>query len=105
MYYTECVTSLHVRWRASSNYFEFDYKPKSRNAVRGTVCISGKLKSFKTKAVAQKALEEVGFKVKSSVTKEVTHLVNESGIESDKTRKALANGVQIVTNINTLLGD
>jgi NAD-dependent DNA ligase len=85
--------------------FEFDYKPQVKKEARGIVCISGKLKSFKTKAIAQKVLEEAGFKVKSSVTKEVTHLINESGVESDKTKKALANGVQIVTNINTLLGD
>lgn len=72
--------------------------------VQGTVCISGKLTSFKTKAEAQKALLECGYIVKSSLTKDVTILINESGIESSKTQKARDNGVSIITNITQLIG-
>lgn len=85
--------------------FKFDVTPVVQKEVKGVVCISGKLKSFKTKAVAERALKEAGFTTKSSVTKEVTHLINESGVESEKTKKARANGVTVVTNINTLLGE
>ena len=49
---------------------------------RGVVCITGKLKSFKTKAQAGTALVNLGYIVKSSLTKDVTILVNESGTKS-----------------------
>jgi NAD-dependent DNA ligase len=79
-------------------------KPVQRDIV-GTVCISGKLKSFKTKAEATKALEQHGYTVKSSVTKDVTVLVNESGIESQKTIKARNDGLTIVENLLEFLGE
>jgi len=64
-----------------------------------TVCITGKLNSFKTKSEASKYLEAKGYKVVDSVTKTTNILVNESGIESEKTKKASANGTLIVNNI------
>jgi DNA ligase (NAD+) len=67
-----------------------------------TVCITGKLTSFKTKAEAAKYLTEKGYQVVDSVTKTTEILVNESGIESSKTKKASANGTQIVNNIKDL---
>lgn len=84
--------------------FEFDHKVVAPEK-KGIVCISGKLVSFKTKAEAQKALESHGYEVKGSLTKEVTILVNESGIESLKTQKARDSGVIIVTNLTELFGD
>ena len=69
------------------------------------VCISGKLKSFKTKAQATEALEQHGYTVKSSVTKDVTILVNESRVESQKTTKARESGVTIVENLLDFLGE
>ena len=83
--------------------FVFD-KPVSRMST-GVVCISGKLKSFKTKAQATEALEQHGYTVKSSVTKDVTILVNESGVESQKTTKARESGVTIVEDLLTFLGE
>ena len=83
--------------------FVFD-KPVSRVST-GVVCISGKLKSFKTKAQATEALEQHGYTVKSSVTKDVTILVNESGVESQKTTKARESGVTIVEDLLTFLGE
>ena len=71
----------------------------------GVVCISGKLKSFKTKAEATEVLTQKGYAVKSSVTKDVTHLVNESGVESTKTRKARDSGIIIIENLKELIGD
>ena len=83
--------------------FAFD-KPVIRTNV-GVVCISGKLKSFGTKAQATEALEQHGYTVKSSVTKDVTILVNESGVESQKTTKARESGVTIVENLLDFLGE
>jgi NAD-dependent DNA ligase len=90
--------------------YPFDFKFKRRNLVsakenRGTVCISGKLKSYKTKAQATEILEKYGYIVKSSMTKDVSILVNESGIESSKTQRAVSNGITIVTDISELLGE
>ena len=82
--------------------FAFE-SPKVRTG--GVVCISGKLKSFKTKAQATEALEQHGYTVKSSVTKDVTILVNESGVESQKTTKARESGVTIVENLLDFLGE
>lgn len=70
---------------------------------KGVVCITGKLESFKTKAEAQVELEKLGYIVKSSITKDVTILVNESGKETTKTQKARESGVIVVTDLNQFI--
>ena len=70
---------------------------------KGTVCISGRLKSFKSKADATTALNAAGYEVKSSLTKQVGFLINEGGAESAKTRQARDTGVTIVTNLKSFL--
>lgn len=72
-------------------------------ASKGIVCISGRLKSFKSKADATSALNAAGYEVKSSLTKTVGYLVNESGLESAKTRQARESGIEIITNLNSFL--
>ena len=83
--------------------FNWNNKISKKKEVTGVVCISGKLKSYPTKAHATKVLESYGFVVKSSLTKECTHLINESGIESAKTQTARDRGVLIITNIKHLV--
>jgi NAD-dependent DNA ligase len=86
----------------------FDFKfvrPQNTSLIKGVVCITGKLVSYKTKALAHEALQENGYEVKSSLTRDVTILVNESGIESAKTKQARAAGVTIVTNLLILTGE
>ena len=86
--------------------FSFKFEKKSTVSTnKGIVCISGKLKSFKTKAEATAALEALGYSIKSSLTKEVTILVNETGIESAKTKQAREKGLTIVTNLQTFIGE
>jgi NAD-dependent DNA ligase len=80
-------------------------KAQNTSIVKGVVCITGKLVSYKTKALAQEALQQSGYEVKSSLTRDVTILVNESGIESAKTKQARAAGVTIVTNLLILTGE
>lgn len=70
--------------------------------IAGIVCITGKLKSFRSKSEATSYLEQNGFIVKSGLTKDCTHLINESGIESIKTKTARDKGV-IVTTIPELI--
>jgi DNA ligase (NAD+) len=83
--------------------FKFDITQQPEACIE--VCISGKLKSYKTKADAAKALAERGFLVKDTLTKGVKILINESGIESEKTRRARESGVTILTNIKELFGE
>lgn len=100
-------------------WFEFEFKgsldklplnfffEKSASPVKvnGCVCISGKLKTYKTKAEAAAALTSLGYEVKDSFTKQVTILVNESGIESAKTKQARDSGVLIVTDLLSFIGE
>ena len=109
------ATENLVSWLEQKNslgYFDvlpvnlhFQKSERGQKVTNGVVCISGKLTSFKTKAEATQALESVGYAVKSSLTKAVTILVNESGIESAKTKQARDSGIQIVTNLSQFLGE
>ena len=83
--------------------FRTKVKKKKVSDIKGVVCISGKLSSYSTKAAAKKILEEKGFIVKSSLTKDVNILVNESGIDSAKTQKAQERGITITTNLKDLI--
>jgi len=104
-----------IDWLVNTFHFEKYYDlPFSFSCTRqkvstantkGTVCISGKLKSYPTKAAAKQLLQENGYAVKDNLTKEVSILVNESGIASAKTNKAETMGIEIITNIKTLLGE
>ena len=88
--------------------FSYEFAEQSTPAAlesRGVVCISGKLNSYATKQEAQKILESLGFIVKSTITKDVTILVNESGRETSKTQKARDSGVTIVTDLHKFIGD
>lgn len=96
--YMELRDALPFSWEFTAN----KANPKEK---KGVVCISGKLSSFKTKAEAASKLEELGYTIKSSLTKDVTILVNESGIESSKTQKARDSGVTIISNIFELIGE
>jgi len=83
--------------------FEFSKTKQVSMTSKGTVCISGKLSSYPTKAAAQKVLEENGYVVKTSITKDVSILFNESGIASSKTKQAEDKGITILTNIKAFI--
>jgi NAD-dependent DNA ligase len=86
--------------------FSFKFSKTSTTPVsKGIVCITGKLLSYKTKALAHDTLQKLGYGVKPSLTKDVTILINESGVESAKTKKARDSGVQIITNLLDLTGE
>lgn len=68
-----------------------------------TVCITGKLSSYKNKAEAYKALEAAGYKAVESITKTTDYLVDEEDKASTKRKKAESIGIQIITNLNTFL--
>lgn len=62
-----------------------------------TVCISGKLVGYKTKADAYKVLEEAGFTVVESVTKSLSYLVAEPGSNSSKITTANKYSIPVVS--------
>jgi len=93
--FTDGYDRLPFRWQQQTKIVE-------KSADKGIVCITGKLNSFKTKAQATQYLENKGYLVKSSLTKDVTILINESGIESAKTQAARDKGVIIITNLKEI---
>lgn len=107
------ATENLLRWLQKDFYcfydgclpFTYEFDAPVQKEQLGVVCISGKLNSFKTKAQAADALERKGYVVKSSLTKDVTILINESGIESAKTTKARESGITIIENLLDLIGE
>ena len=93
--FTDGYDRLPFKWQQHT-------KLEQKSADKGVVCITGKLTSYKTKAQATQYLEQQGYLVKSSLTKDVTILINESGIESAKTQAARDKGVIIITNLKEI---
>lgn len=83
--------------------FDWTFKNSVMQKLKGIVCITGKLSSYKTKAEAAKELKSRGFLVKSTLTKDVTILVNESGQESIKTKQAKDRGLTVIDNLLNFL--
>lgn len=107
----EKVTFNLLNW-INSEYIEmkeflpFSFKSSkvnSSNVVGDTICITGKLSSYKTKAEAADILAAAGFKVVESVTKTLKYLVDEDDKGSSKRKKADEYGVTIITNLKDFL--
>lgn len=105
------ATKNLMTWLENSFYrycdlpFSFEFEAVTTSGNGETICISGKLKSFPTKQAAKLALEAKGHKVKDTLTKDVTVLVNESGVESAKTVKAEELGITIINNLKLFIGE
>lgn len=105
------VTDNLLTWLEGFDFtsYPFTYEVSKQlevnTANKGTVCITGKLTSFKNKSEAKKALIAAGYAVKDGVTKEVTILVNESGVESTKIKKAREKNILIISNLKELFGE
>ena len=97
---------IGTEYQEMKEFLPFSFKSSPvvvSNETNGTVCITGKLTSYKTKAEATKLLEAAGFKVVESVTKTLNYLIDEGDKGSSKRQKAEEYGVTIVTNINDFL--
>ena len=108
------ATSNLMQWLESEFYpnkyksklpFSFSATKVVKREIIGTVCISGRLNSYPSKAHAAEVLEQHGYAVKNSLTKDCTHLINESVVESAKTKAAQDRGVIIITSILNLIGE
>lgn len=100
------INWISTEYQEMKEFLPFSFKStpviSSKEAI-GTVCITGKLTSYKNKAEATKLLEAAGFKVVESVTKTLSYLIDEEDKGSSKRQKAEQYGVTIVTNIHDLL--
>lgn len=73
----------------------FEASTASSNTT--TVCITGKLNNFKSRAEAAVYLESLGYTVTDSVTKTTSVLIDEEGKASSKRKKAETLNIPIVT--------
>ena len=97
---------LETDYPELEEFLPFSFRSQSKIAVNAdtkTVCITGKLTSFKTKAEATKTLTQSGFVVVDTVTKTTNYLVDEQQNSSAKRKKADEYGVTIITNLNNFL--
>lgn len=97
---------LNTDFQEIREFLPFSFKSTksvSKNTDGRTVCISGKLVSYKTKAEATSVLEAAGYRVVESVTKTLDFLLDEADKGSSKRQKAEEYGIPIINNIKTLL--
>lgn len=80
----------------------FTFKSNATAKIPGglfckTVVITGKLKNYSSRALAKSFLEERGFVVADSVTKNTDYLIDDEGVPSSKRTKAESYNIQVVT--------
>jgi DNA ligase (NAD+) len=100
------VSWLETDFQEMREFLPFSFKSQKNsntNSNQKTICITGKLSSYKTKAEAYKALEEAGYTPVESVTKATDYLVDEEDKGSSKRKKAESLGITIITNLNNFL--
>jgi len=100
------VAWLETDFQEMREFLPFSFKSQKNsntNTNQKTICITGKLSSYKTKAEAYKSLEEAGYTPVESVTKTTDYLVDEEDKGSSKRKKAESLGITIITNLNTFL--
>ena len=101
------LTWLETDFQEMREFLPFSFRSSqptsSANLDLKSVCITGKLVSYKTKAEAHSALELAGFRPVESVTKTTDYLVDEEDKGSTKRKKAESLGITIITNLNIFL--
>jgi NAD-dependent DNA ligase len=95
---------LETEYKEIKEFLPFTFSnPVVVNTNNKTVCITGKLKSYKKKSDAVDVLAAAGFSLVDSVTKSLNYLVDESDSMSIKREKAMQYGITIITDLNDLL--
>lgn len=100
------LTWLSTDFLEIEEFLPFDFRSRNAETTNTdslTVCITGKLSSYKTKSEATKVLVAAGFKVVETVTRTLNYLVDEDNKSSTKRKKAEEYGITIITNLNDLL--
>jgi NAD-dependent DNA ligase len=98
---------LETDFQEMRNFLPFSFESvlvtETTNSNQKTVCITGKLQSFKTKQEAYTHLEQAGFKITETVTKTLDYLVDESDRSSSKRKRAEELNIQIIDNLSQFL--
>ena len=101
------ISWLNTEFLEVREFLPFDFKTSGKPAISAdngkSICITGKLASYKTKAEATNALQSAGYKVVESVNKITDYLVDEGDKGSAKRKKAEELGIPIITNLNDFL--
>lgn len=100
------ISWLNTEFLEVREFLPFDFKTSGTaiSADNGkSICITGKLSSFKTKSEASEALKQAGYKVVETVNKSLDFLVDEGDKGSAKRKKAEEFGIPIITNLNDFL--
>lgn len=100
------ISWLETEFQEVREFLPFDFQTSgtAANTDNGkSICITGKLASFKTKSDAYAALTAAGYKVVESVTKTLHYLVDETDKTSTKRKKAEELGIPTITNLNDFL--
>lgn len=103
---TNLINWLDSEFKEVREFLPFSFTSKTKidsGTTMQTVCITGKLSTFKTKAEASKALTEAGYRVVETVTKSLSFLVDEGGDGSTKRKKADSYNITIITNLTDFL--
>jgi len=97
------VLWLETDFQEMRNFLPFSFQSEAVAEIdssdQKTICITGKLTSFKTKQQAYDRLQEAGFKISESVTKSLDYLVDESDRSSSKRKKAEELNIEIIDNL------
>lgn len=95
---------VNTEYQEIKEFLPFSYTQiKTSNANNKTICITGKLKSFKKKSDAEASLAAAGFNLVDSVTKTTDYLVDEGNSMSAKREKAVQYGITIITDLTQFL--
>lgn len=94
---------LENEYQELKEFLPFSFSGVVPIATGKTVCITGKLKSYKKKADAESDLLAAGYTLVDSVTKTTNYLVDEENGTSAKRKKAEQYGIIIITDLNDLL--
>lgn len=101
------INWLETEFQEVREFLPFDFKASGNTASNTdngkSICITGKLISFKTKAEAGTKLAEAGYRVVESVTKTLDYLVDEGDNSSAKRKRAEELGIPIITNLKDFL--
>lgn len=103
---TNLLEWLETDYLELKEFLPFSFKQSKEKfpvTAKGSICITGKLKSVKKKAEAEELLKAAGFTIVESVTKTTNYLLDEENAGSSKREKAEKYGIIIITDLNDLL--
>ncbi len=97
------INWLETEFQEVREFLPFDFKTSGKPAINTdngkSICITGKLASYKTKAEAYAALTAAGYKIVETVNRQTDYLVDESDKGSAKRKKAEELGIPLITNL------